>query len=247
MQPSGSKQQIVWHASNRSKNQWFIFRLHPNNAQPYSQVKKCMKINGRETTYVPECWKIQEHEYLLWHLQQNCGSWSHPTHRDMARCIFMPPSPPPGAAYQKCRKNIGIRDFLISGSFFAFPKWFWGSGGVYKWSWAIWLHPVLIWAHLEPYGPISNQSPWCSSKNIWTEVLDQDLGLPDQVLDPLDLVQYQVPELDAVPDLDLVLELIFGTPWTWSSNGTESTHINWYNSTLVCMSVPMCTFNSTKT
>ena len=34
----------------------------------------------------------------------------------------------------------------------------------------------------------------------------------DQVLDPLDLVQYQVPELDAVPDLDLVLELIFGTP-----------------------------------
>ena len=39
---------------------------------------------------------------------------------------------------------------------------------------------------------------------------------PDQVLDPLDLVQYQVPDLDAVqvPDLDLnlVLELFFGTP-----------------------------------
>ena len=112
------------------------------------------------------------------------------------------------------------------------------------------IHPVLIWAHLEPYGPISNQSLWCSSKNIWTQVLDQDLGLgpgPDQVLDPLDLVQDQVPDLVQVPDLDPVMELIFGTPWTWSSNGTESTHINWHNSNLVCISMPMCTFNGAKT
>ena len=37
-----------------------------------------------------------------------------------------------GQRTKNAEKNIGIRDFSISGSFFAFPKWFWGSGGVYK-------------------------------------------------------------------------------------------------------------------
>ena len=41
---------------------------------------------------------------------------------------------------------------------------FLGSGGVWKWSWAIWLRPVLIWAHIEPYAPISVQIPWFLNK-----------------------------------------------------------------------------------
>ena len=169
MQPSGSKQQIVWHASNRSKNQWFIFRLHPNNAQPYSQVKKCMKINGRETTYVPECWKIQEHEYLLWHLQQNCGSWSHPTHRDMAGCIFMPPSPPPGAAYQKCRKkywNSGFFDFWI---IFCLSKMVLGVRRGLQ----------MILSHMAP--SCFNMSP---SRAIWTHFKSKSVMFIEKYLGP---------------------------------------------------------------
>ena len=42
-----------------------------------------------------------------------------------------------------------------------------GSGGVLKWSWAIGLRPVLIWAHTEPYGPISDQILYfCWPKNL---------------------------------------------------------------------------------
>ena len=39
---------------------------------------------------------------------------------------------------------------------------FFGSGGVWKWSGAIDLLPVLIWAPTEPYGPISPQFPYFS-------------------------------------------------------------------------------------
>ena len=45
-------------------------------------------------------------------------------------------------------------------------KPFWGSGGVLKWSWAIGLRPVLIWAPTEPYGPISDQISYFFGQKI---------------------------------------------------------------------------------
>ena len=45
---------------------------------------------------------------------------------------------------------------------FGFLWPFLGSRGFWKWSWAIGLRPVLIWPHIEPYGPISDQIPWFS-------------------------------------------------------------------------------------
>ena len=38
------------------------------------------------------------------------------------------------------------------------------SGGVWKWSWAIGLRPVLIWAPTEPYGPTSDQVSYFFAK-----------------------------------------------------------------------------------
>ena len=55
-------------------------------------------------------------------------------------------------------------DFLFFCRFVVIPWPFWGSGVVWKWSWAIGLRPVLIWAHIEPYGPISDPIPLFSSK-----------------------------------------------------------------------------------
>ena len=41
-----------------------------------------------------------------------------------------------------------------------------GSGGVWKWSWAMGLLPVLIWAQTEPYGPISDQFSYFVGQKI---------------------------------------------------------------------------------
>ena len=47
--------------------------------------------------------------------------------------------------------------FLLFCGFVVIPWPFLGSGGVWKWSWATGLRPVLIWAPTEPYGPILHQ------------------------------------------------------------------------------------------
>ena len=53
---------------------------------------------------------------------------------------------------------------------FVIPWPFLGSGGVLKWSWAIGLRPVLIWAPTEPYGPISDQISYLfGRKNLRSE------------------------------------------------------------------------------
>ena len=50
-----------------------------------------------------------------------------------------------------------LQVFLFFCGCLVIPWPFLGSGGVWKWSWAIGLRPVLIWAPTEPYGPISDQ------------------------------------------------------------------------------------------
>ena len=68
-----------------------------------------------------------------------------------------------------------LEDFLLFCGFLVISWPFLGSGGVLKWSWDIGLSPVLIWAHTEPYGPISDKkSFFWIKKNLrsWSRNLD---------------------------------------------------------------------------
>ena len=56
--------------------------------------------------------------------------------------------------------------FIFFYGFLVIPWPFLGSGGVLKWSWAIGLRPVLIWAPTEPYGPISDQISYLFGQKI---------------------------------------------------------------------------------
>ena len=59
-----------------------------------------------------------------------------------------------------------LEDFYFFCGFLVIPWPFLRSGGVLKWSCAIGLRPVLIWAPTEPYGPISDQISYFLGQKI---------------------------------------------------------------------------------
>ena len=60
------------------------------------------------------------------------------------------------------QNNEHVRLFGVLGSIFIIISMC-SFRRVSKWFWAILLFPILIWAHMEPYGLISNQILWFSS------------------------------------------------------------------------------------
>ena len=77
-----------------------------------------------------------------------------------------------------------------------------GSGRVYKWCWAVWLHFVWMLSHIEPHGHISKQIPqtWWTRSGSWSWTRSWD----------------QVQVLDQVLDLDPSPLLHFVLGWAWS-------------------------------